>query len=72
MDWIPELYACLRTAELLSTFLVCNMCVWPVFAAKNVILAGVKSVTVHDTADTGIQDLSAQFYLSKADVGRNR
>jgi ubiquitin-activating enzyme E1 len=48
------------------------MCVWPVLAAKNVILAGVKSVTVHDTADTGIQDLSAQFYLSKADVGRNR
>ncbi|BDA45843.1 Ubiquitin-activating enzyme E1 1 [Coccomyxa sp. Obi] len=40
--------------------------------AKNVILAGVKSVTVHDAADTGIQDLSAQFYLSKGDVGRNR
>lgn len=43
-----------------------------VVAAKNVILAGVKSVTIHDAADTGIQDLSAQFYLSKADVGKNR
>ena len=51
----------------LDTFLV-RLC----FAAKNVILAGVKSVTIHDTADTGIQDLSAQFYLGKADVGRNR
>jgi len=42
------------------------------FAAKNVILAGVKSVTLHDVANTEIQDLSAQFYLSKADVGKNR
>jgi len=41
-------------------------------AAKNVILAGVKSVTLHDIEDVKIQDLSAQFYLSKADVGKNR
>lgn len=41
-------------------------------AAKNVILAGVKSVTLHDTEDVTIQDLSAQFYLSKADMGKNR
>ncbi len=41
-------------------------------AAKNVILAGVKSVTVHDTAEAQLRDLAAQFYLSKADVGRNR
>ncbi|CAL5220461.1 g2482 [Coccomyxa viridis] len=40
--------------------------------AKNVILAGVKSVTLHDTEDVKIQDLSAQFYLSKADMGKNR
>ena len=43
-----------------------------VSAAKNVILAGVKSVTLHDTEDVKIQDLSAQFYLTKADVGKNR
>lgn len=42
------------------------------FAAKNVILAGVRSVTLHDTEDVKIQDLSAQFYLSKADMGENR
>ena len=45
---------------------------WSLRAAKNVILAGVKSVTLHDTEDVKIQDLSAQFYLSKADVGKNR
>ena len=36
------------------------------------ILAGVKAVTVHDTADVRIQDLSSQFYLSEASVGANR
>lgn len=36
------------------------------------ILAGVKSVTVHDTHDTQLRDLAAQFYLSKTDIGRNR
>ncbi|GJP35185.1 hypothetical protein CLOM_g19695 [Closterium sp. NIES-68] len=40
--------------------------------AKNVILAGVKSVTVHDTVTVTVQHLSAQFYLSEADVGLNR
>ena len=45
---------------------------WSLRAAKNVILAGVKSVTLHDTEDVKIKDLSAQFYLSKADVGKNR
>ncbi|CAI5479155.1 unnamed protein product, partial [Closterium sp. Yama58-4] len=40
--------------------------------AKNVILAGVKSVTVHDTVTVTVQHLSAQFFLSEADVGQNR
>eukprot|EP00899_Mesostigma_viride_P027629 jgi/Mesvir1/8050/Mv18206-RA.1 len=40
--------------------------------AKNVILAGVKSVTLHDEGDTELLDLSAQFYLTEADVGKNR
>ena len=44
----------------------------PCCTAKNVILAGVKGVTVHDTHDTQLRDLAAQFYLSKADIGRNR
>jgi ubiquitin-activating enzyme E1 len=41
-------------------------------AAKNVILAGVKSVTLHDATPTTWLDLSAQFYLSEADLGQPR
>lgn len=40
--------------------------------AKNVILGGVKSVTLHDEAVCTIEDLSSQFYLSENDVGKNR
>lgn len=40
--------------------------------AKNVILGGVKSVTLHDQATCTIGDLSAQYYLSDSDVGKNR
>ena len=41
-------------------------------AAKNVILAGIKSVTLHDTETVILPHLSAQFYLSESDVGKNR
>jgi len=40
--------------------------------AKNVILGGVKSVTIHDAAKVEYKDLSSQFYLSEGDVGKNR
>nr|XP_045598563.1 ubiquitin-like modifier-activating enzyme 1 [Procambarus clarkii]XP_045598564.1 ubiquitin-like modifier-activating enzyme 1 [Procambarus clarkii]XP_045598566.1 ubiquitin-like modifier-activating enzyme 1 [Procambarus clarkii] len=40
--------------------------------AKNVILSGVKSVTLHDTRETTLHDLSTQFFLSCDDLGRNR
>ena len=40
--------------------------------AKNVILGGVKSVTLHDTANCSISDLSSQFYLTESDIGKNR
>ncbi|XP_043374322.1 ubiquitin-like modifier-activating enzyme 7 isoform X8 [Dermochelys coriacea] len=40
--------------------------------AKNIILAGVKSVTVHDLGNAQWSDLSSQFFLSESDVGRNR
>jgi ubiquitin-activating enzyme E1 len=40
--------------------------------AKNVILGGVKSVTLQDTQDTKWDDLSSQFYLKKSDIGKNR
>eukprot|EP00252_Welwitschia_mirabilis_P014821 TRINITY_DN32861_c0_g1_i1.p1 TRINITY_DN32861_c0_g1~~TRINITY_DN32861_c0_g1_i1.p1 ORF type:complete len:1053 (+),score=251.74 TRINITY_DN32861_c0_g1_i1:370-3528(+) len=40
--------------------------------AKNVILAGVKSVTLHDTSNVEMWDLSGNFYLTEADIGKNR
>ncbi|XP_054272090.1 ubiquitin-like modifier-activating enzyme 1 [Macrosteles quadrilineatus] len=40
--------------------------------AKNVILGGVKSVTLHDNSVCTIDDLSSQFYLTESDIGKNR
>ena len=40
--------------------------------AKNVILAGVKSVTLYDPTPTKIQDLSSHFFLTLEDVGKPR
>ncbi|KOB72298.1 Ubiquitin-like modifier-activating enzyme 1, partial [Operophtera brumata] len=40
--------------------------------AKNVILGGVKSVTLHDDKTCSIFDLSSQFYLSESLIGKNR
>lgn len=40
--------------------------------AKNIILAGVKSVTLYDNTLTSFEDLSAQFYLSELDIGKPR
>merc|ERR550532_2758693 len=40
--------------------------------AKNIILGGVKAVTLHDTDNAEIADLSSQFYLSEDDIGKNR
>jgi ubiquitin-activating enzyme E1 len=40
--------------------------------AKNVILAGIKSLTLQDTRAVELRDLSAQFYLAEGDVGKNR
>ena len=44
----------------------------PLLAAKNIILAGVKSVALFDPDDVELRDLGAQFYLSETDIGRNR
>eukprot|EP01036_Dinobryon_divergens_P046967 gene46967-62879_t len=40
--------------------------------AKNVILAGVKSVSLYDQKLVSFEDLSSQFYLTEADVGSPR
>jgi len=39
---------------------------------KNVVLGGVKSVTLHDQGKVEIADLSSQFFLTEEDVGKNR
>ncbi|KAK2072502.1 hypothetical protein P8C59_006852 [Phyllachora maydis] len=40
--------------------------------AKNIALAGVKSLTLHDPAPVAIADLSSQFFLRAEDVGKPR
>ncbi|KAJ9469126.1 Ubiquitin-activating enzyme E1 2 [Diplonema papillatum] len=40
--------------------------------AKNVILANVKSVTLHDEKAATLSDLGSNFYLTEASVGKNR
>lgn len=40
--------------------------------AKNIILGGTKSVTLHDTKNCSVKDLSSQFYLNKCCLGKNR
>ncbi|XP_062456882.1 LOW QUALITY PROTEIN: ubiquitin-like modifier-activating enzyme 1, partial [Rhea pennata] len=40
--------------------------------AKNLVLGGVKSVTLHDPQPAAWADLSSQFYLREEDVGRGR
>lgn len=40
--------------------------------AKNIALAGVKSLTLYDPALVQLADLSAQFFLTPDDVGKPR
>lgn len=57
-----------------STRVMCvtlNNCAVP-FAAKNLALAGVKSVTIHDVKLVEMWDLSGNFFLSEQDIGKNR
>lgn len=40
--------------------------------AKNIALAGVKSLCLYDPEPVELQDLSSQFFLSEADIGKPR
>lgn len=55
-----------------ANILVCGLGGLGVEIAKNVVLAGVKSITLHDSQAVTIRDLGSQFYLSEKDVGSNR
>lgn len=48
-----------------STVLIVGMKGLGVEIAKNVVLAGVKSVTLHDDSPVVTSDLSAQFFLTE-------
>ncbi|KFM79356.1 Ubiquitin-like modifier-activating enzyme 1, partial [Stegodyphus mimosarum] len=52
--------------------LICGARGLGIEVAKNIILGGVKSVTIHDTGVCEVKDLSSQYYLTKADIGKNR
>jgi ubiquitin-activating enzyme E1 len=55
-----------------SSVLIAGLNGLGVEVAKNVILAGVKSVTLYDNQSCSWDDLSSQFYLSDSDIGQNR
>lgn len=55
-----------------SNVLISGMGGLGVEISKNVILAGVKSVTLHDTNSVSDWDLSSQYYFTEQDIGKNR
>uniref|UniRef100_D8PKV1 Ubiquitin-activating enzyme E1 1 n=1 Tax=Schizophyllum commune (strain H4-8 / FGSC 9210) TaxID=578458 RepID=D8PKV1_SCHCM len=55
-----------------SNVLIVGMNGLGVEIAKNVILAGVKSVTIFDPEPVTVQDLGSQFFLRQEDIGRPR
>lgn len=40
--------------------------------AKCIILAGVRSVTIHDNKNIKLEDLSTQYYFTEKDINKNR
>ncbi|KAF8489101.1 ubiquitin activating enzyme [Gautieria morchelliformis] len=55
-----------------SNVLVVGMKGLGVEIAKNIVLAGVKSVTIFDPEPVKLQDLGTQFFLRESDIGRSR
>ena len=56
----------------LSNVLIIGMKGLGIEIAKNVALAGVKSLTLYDPTTITIQDLSTQFFFSEKDIGKKR
>ncbi|TFK27024.1 ubiquitin activating enzyme [Coprinopsis marcescibilis] len=56
----------------LSNVLIVGLQGLGVEIAKNIALAGVKSVTIYDPEPVTIQDLSSQFFLREEDIGKSR
>jgi len=51
--------------------LICGLGGLGVEIAKDIILGGVRSVSLHSTKNCTIQDLSSQFFLDENDIGKN-
>lgn len=51
--------------------LICGLGGLGVEIAKNIILGGVRSVTLQSSRNCTIQDLATQFFLTEEDVGKN-
>src|SRR4051794_21628278 len=63
--------------EAMTKMTTCNvllmgLCGLGVEIAKNIILAGVKSVTLYDPELVTMRDLSSQFFLSEKHLGSPR
>ncbi|OHT01138.1 Ubiquitin-like modifier-activating enzyme 1 [Tritrichomonas foetus] len=55
-----------------SSVLISGMGGLGVEIAKNVILAGINNVTIHDCRNVQMSDLASNFYLSESVIGQNR
>jgi ubiquitin-activating enzyme E1 len=55
-----------------SSVLISGMGGLGVEIAKNIILAGVQRVTVHDLRSAELRDLASNFYLTPESIGKNR
>lgn len=51
--------------------LICGLGGLGVEIAKDIILGGVRSVTLHSNKQCTLQDLSSQFFLDENDLGKN-
>uniref|UniRef100_A0A0N4ZA27 E1 ubiquitin-activating enzyme n=1 Tax=Parastrongyloides trichosuri TaxID=131310 RepID=A0A0N4ZA27_PARTI len=55
-----------------ASILICGIGSIGVEIAKNLILGGVRHVTIQDTKNASWNDLSGQYYLKESDIGKNR
>ena len=42
------------------------------FLAKNIILAGVKTIAIYDNEPVAIRDMTSNFYITEEDIGKPR
>ncbi len=40
--------------------------------AKNIVLGGIKSLSIHDSGNASLDDLATHFFLQESQVGQNR